>query len=492
MLFSLISCTDLEDTYKEMAGDGPIRYIGKCKDISIEPRWEKLELKWINSIDATITNIKITWKNEDIIKDTLLPKESTMCVIPNLQDGSYEVTIQSIDEYGVTSLPEIIYGRPFSMNHEIVRGFTRVVTKHFIVSDRLVMFFDSWEDNLEAASVDYTDVNGVEKSFELTREILATKYYLLPDRINTLKPVNIRRQGYIEDCEDLIDFEPYELKHGYAFATDFKYILWSKYGQSDVEADFVENIEELEIDFSITTLEDILYFPKLKKIHLAKNRFQSPLYLSKYGNASVVNEKERSLFALKLANELFGIEVERYNSHFELGEELSFLKEMGNPEIPVRDFISLNDLKYKCVIGDDVYEDSNLDRLFDDDLFTAWLPETSTTSRKFEIEFDLGTEKSLSGIQVAQRSFDPVTDPNYDNLKPTTISVMLSSDGGYWRDATYVSENKLGDTVGEVTELMFEPGKRARYVKFIIVDVQHNSNFAVSLSELKLFVPTTR
>ncbi len=36
-ILTMVSCESLEDTYKDYAGDGPIRYLGKCMDLTVQP-----------------------------------------------------------------------------------------------------------------------------------------------------------------------------------------------------------------------------------------------------------------------------------------------------------------------------------------------------------------------------------------------------------------------------------------------------------------------
>lgn len=35
-------CESLEDTYKDYAGDGPIRYLVKCDDLDVKAGWNRL------------------------------------------------------------------------------------------------------------------------------------------------------------------------------------------------------------------------------------------------------------------------------------------------------------------------------------------------------------------------------------------------------------------------------------------------------------------
>ena len=59
-----VGCEDLEDTYDEYAGDGMIRYLGKCSNVDVQPGWERLRVVWKNNLDATVKRVKITWQSE--------------------------------------------------------------------------------------------------------------------------------------------------------------------------------------------------------------------------------------------------------------------------------------------------------------------------------------------------------------------------------------------------------------------------------------------
>ena len=42
ILFIIGGCENLEETYSNYTGDGTIRYLGKCKDLSVSPGWQRL------------------------------------------------------------------------------------------------------------------------------------------------------------------------------------------------------------------------------------------------------------------------------------------------------------------------------------------------------------------------------------------------------------------------------------------------------------------
>ena len=45
ILFIIGGCENLEETYSDYTGNGTIRYLGKCKDLSVSPGWQRLILK---------------------------------------------------------------------------------------------------------------------------------------------------------------------------------------------------------------------------------------------------------------------------------------------------------------------------------------------------------------------------------------------------------------------------------------------------------------
>jgi len=106
----LTSCGDsLEDTYKDFAGDGPIRYTGKCTNISVNPGWECLRTKWTPSKDPAVKNIRITWisENSDTATAEVAPTD-TVYTIKGLTNQNYQVMVQSVAENGTPSLADKI------------------------------------------------------------------------------------------------------------------------------------------------------------------------------------------------------------------------------------------------------------------------------------------------------------------------------------------------------------------------------------------------
>ena len=181
-VLSMVSCESLEDTYKDYAGDGPIRYLGKCSELTVQPGWNRLIVSWTNSADPVIDKIKITWSKDGIVKEELLDKETDTYNIQDLEDGNYEVTVCSVDKEGNTSLKSTVYGRPYTAIHEMVQSFTQIVSSHYFIQNRLVLFFQGWEENVTDAYLTYTKADGSTGNLDLNKQLVNKLYYLWPER----------------------------------------------------------------------------------------------------------------------------------------------------------------------------------------------------------------------------------------------------------------------------------------------------------------------
>ena len=228
---SLIACNEsLEDTYSDYAGDGRIRYVGKCSGLDATPGWYRLSLKWTNSIDATIDSIRVTWPaSSDVIRDTLLNATDTTLILDNLQDGTYRIGLQAVDKRGEKSLEITTYARPYTKNHEIVKTFTQAVTKFYRVGNNLVFFTDKWNDDIVDLNLHCTDRE--EKIYGLTKERM-NEGFLTVENVDMEKPITISRVGRIMGTSDTIQFNTLTLENKRTLTSDFISAIQYRYGFS--------------------------------------------------------------------------------------------------------------------------------------------------------------------------------------------------------------------------------------------------------------------
>lgn len=499
-----ISCNEtLDETYEDWVGDGKIRYVAKCSDIIVTPGWERLFVTWKNGMDATIEHVKVKWSATGVQDSVLLQATDTSYNICNLTDGSYRIELVSIASDGAESLTSANYGRPYTESHEVVRTFTQGIVKSYILKEEntLVYWADIYDEtNVFEMKVHYMGIDGMLHEASVWKEEpegwLDMEYYEQFEKqtLHVITDVNleedssiyITRLGILENCPDTIPFEPIVVSRDRNFTSDFKSVIERRYGFSDQTEIglkefnmFIDTVSVLEFDYDITSFEDVLYCPNLKKIVLGKNRYQNV----NYPMNSVLYDEERSLDVLEQANKLKGVTIERYGNHYFFENIPAYLEEKGLPSLPANlECISL--IEYidtvVCSVPEIVGHDSHLnDFLFDNDPETCWNPLGQPDARTYEITVSLKEALNINGFKIQQ--------PNIVNSQiyfPNQILIQVSKDQVSWENATYVLENVVGQGVGEITLLpLMEPGEY-KYFRFTVTDQVYINLACIMIADL--------
>lgn len=494
----LVGCAEsLEETYDDYAGDGKIRYVGKCSDMSIMSGWRRLQVNWKNSTDAMIDKIKVSWEASDVRHDTLLASDATSCEINNLMDAIYRIDIKAVDVNGKESLAITDYARPYTYDHEAVRSFSRVISKYYYLADNLVFFVDNWNDSIVEAKVRYTSsISNKQEEFLLTKEEAEKGLFCLRN-VDCQKPITVARKGRIEGCSDLIEFADYNLSNERIYSSDFKLVVQNRYGlkneneeQKRIFDHFVDTVRVLEFDYDITSFEDLLYCSKLEKLICGKNRYLSLQNPNKVDRSVCANE-ERSLACLDLLNELKGLQVERYNEHY-FKQSRPYIIEMGNPVLPNLNYLAANEITSIENLGmtEDTEDAKELGNLLDNNPTTWWEPSVATSPRTHEILLTLQSPQIIKGIKVVQRLYRP-TSSSQKYYVSDKIVIEVSADNVTWEPLSYVRENEIGIGSGESTLIPMIKSKPIKYVKATLSDKMHGSssnlNFNMTLSGLILY-----
>lgn len=481
MIFIASGCEDLEDTYSDYAGNGLIRYVGKCVDVEVSAGWERLHVEWKNNQDPAVKHIVLSYDTENVSKDTLLDAGTTFCDLPTKENELYEVNVYAVDKNGNRSLSDAKYARPFTYEHESVRSFTTGVIKHFFVGNNLVMFFDQNSESILNVQLRYQNTNGEPVLMDALQNDFDKQYMLLRD-VDVSKPIVIERKGKVEGCKDEIDFTPYELTNEWAFSASFRGQIKARYGLVDIDDNFINNTTELEFDYDVMSFEDILYFPNLEKIVLGKNRYLfSPEIVGVYPNTSSrVSALEKSLFVLGVAQELRGLKIERYNQHY-FADNITNLTimAMGNPVIPEHDYLDKSRWTITC--SEPCYN-SKPENLLDNDPYTWWDVTQHPGLTTYELVIDMQSKQELNGMKIAQ-----VMDASATDFMPNTIEIQVSVDGEIWENFTYSLANTIGNSVAETTIFNLNEPKRARYIKLIVSDQTTDYVAGIKLGDIAFF-----
>lgn len=471
---------DMSDTYSQYAGDGPIRYTGRVTNIVVNPGWKCLRANWKLSKDPAVKNIRVTWisENSDTNSVDIAPTD-TAYTIQGLDNENYQVMVQSVAQDGTPSLADKITRRPYTYEHEAVQAFTQGFNKYFLYHNHLLLFMGNWIDGIKQFVIDYTDSKGQPKSYELTQDVFEEKYVDIPD-VDTTKPITLHRQGLIEGCPDVIDFQPVSLTRNVLMNSDFKKELRQHYGISNNDMDnFAATATSVDVDYDLYTLEDLLYFTKLKHVDLGAQRYM----LDNHTAASSVVEKERSLWTIKKLHDIGGVEFNMYAGAY-LGDDApDFVHQHDVAHMPALNFYNTTGWRITTPQSDS--GNKLLVNLLDDDASTDWRSwPAGETVRNFNLIIDMKAQKTVHGICVLQSDNSEMTDFEPANI---TVEYATADNPNKWNALNDIDEYTLGTAQGEATVIKAMKAVGARYLRATVKERTHNGVTRIALAEIKAY-----
>jgi len=494
-LLLLASCGQtLEDTYKDFAGDGEIRYVGKVTDLKANPGWQHINVSWVNGTDPIIDSVKVRWSSDELTDSVYLPAGTTTYDIQNLTIGSsYEITVTSVDKRKNNSMTSTVYTRPYNEDHEAVQAFTNVVSRYFFLHNHLLMTFVGWDDQVEKAYITYSNKsNGANAEFELTPSVIASGHIDIED-VDASKPVSLYRQGRISGCDDLIIFPAKALENERIFNSEFKEEIKRQFGYDQVIPDSWSNsVAELDLDWTISDFVDLLNLPNLKTLNLGKNRFvREDMVGDAETSQSKVTEVAISEWVLEELNKLNGLTVNRYDKHFSAISSASYINDKGHNTQPSYSLIDLKKASINVLPADDeeliwMGWNSHTDYLCDGDESTSWMPYQQTASTTYTIDIDMKSLHKVHGMRLVQSYYDEAN-AGYRAICPTKVKIYKSANGSYYPFATNLETTDLGASTGEVNYIKFAEATDIQYIRIEVTTPIYYKNYQVSIAEIGLW-----
>lgn len=518
-----VGCQDLEDTYDEFTGDGMIRYLGKCSDVEVATGWKRLRVSWKNNLDAAVKYTRITWQSEkdekpfvQLVERGLVTSETDMMdtiYLENLQDAVYTVTICNVSEDSTESIMTQTYARPYTEEHEDLRTFTRGIISFYPLGDKMAVVLDEDNESISELLLNYWGTDGQEYHWDIKQHmtdsvdmygmfnIMREYMQLLPDEgygegIDFTKPITIKRKGRLTDCIDEITFSDEVLSMSErVFSVAFSQLMTRKYGPEWESR--IETIDEVDFDYDISSIEDILYLPNLKTVNFGKNRFMAEGHADE--NLSITDDY-KGLMALQfLKDTRDGFTANRYNGQYFNEEYLAAI--MGMP-MPYKDYLEmggkidydlltdyyeyndnyefmpsitpLDTTGWKITCSDTTYngyKKNGAAWLIDGDPTTYFEPGQGLAITVFTVDIDMQSPRTLHGFKVSQPARNPSNDDELEAelayLVPT-IQIEVSTDGYVWEKATYdEGATTIGDALGEVSFIEIPEALQSRQVRYI-------------------------
>ncbi len=489
ILAVLAGCQSLEDTYSEYTEGGKNRYLGQCDNLTLTAGWQRIIVEWTNPIDPAVTGTKIAWSSTSTSGEMELKGDVTSYIITGINvNENIKVEVMGQDSEGSVSVAKSAYIKPFTEEHEEVVSFARVVSRHYFVNDRLVLLFNNWNSGITHSELRYTTPSGVSKVFELTEDIVSDDFMLLEDMVDETKPVTLHTSGKLTSLEEEVQFTPYSLSTDKTFSPEYRTLFRTVYGKDDISDADIQAMESLEMNFDMTSFENLLLLNNLKTLYLGNNRYMSNDLTeeAKETYASVLDEHSISKFALDVLKEINGLEVKRYNAHYIPSDwALPYLTEMGNPTLPSVDYHSTTDWTIQTNDEDKGVE-SRVANLINGSIVDYWRSTISGIARSHTITIDMKEAKTIKGVDITQIFFLD-SDIDEPSLMPRDLKISVSDDNAKWENFSNSESVKLGGSSNEVTRIMAATDINARYIRFIINDNVVDNAFRVSLAEIGLF-----
>ncbi len=491
LIFVLTGCESMEDTYSEY-NTPKERYVGMVSDLTIEQGWKRFRLNWTNSVDAAIVNIKVKWEDKNGVADSILLPADTETYITDtiFSNQNYKFLVSSIDSRNKESFTEEVYEDAFTEESTLVEMYEVVQKKFFLIEDQLIlMLYDTGKDIYDV-DLNYTS-EGNAKTISLETDDYENGIVLVED-VDTDEPITIQGKMLIPNCFDSITVSPYVLDPAIKnWSGSFLGTLRLQFDMLDIDEDQLDTITTLYVDYSTTTLEDILYMPNLKKVVLGKKRMNNKVnYITDENYVSTLEDVDASVFALNKMHELTGMEVEIYGNQFLLADTLDFeIRHTKNapPSVAVPD--DADQWELSIIDEPEYYENADtinnhpylLEYLIGKRYYDWQSIALKDEVKTHEILYDMKEVKSVKGFQFYQSTSSYTL-----KYLPQRVEVYISTDGDTWESAFFQATLDVGGVPGEVTIVYMNEPKNAQYIKLVVKDVERSNNNYVVIDE---FVP---
>lgn len=490
----LPACEDLEDTYSDYTGDGPVQYLTKIYDLQGEPKWLSVLLTWELKLDPGRTAILVEWTDDSTTYSQVIDKDARDFMITGLKNYEYACSVKAIEqkdgEVIGKSIGDPVYVRPFTYASEELSLFSQVVRKAYqVAGKKLFVLFEPWADNLISFQVGYFEKGNASEKFWTVEKVNnlpdGKVYAMIGENVDFTKPINVYRKGRIASIDNMeLELQPVPLyfetpMFDAAFAAEVRsrLDLIGEIKQSDIN-----DVEVLDIDYDQLSLVDVLHFPNLKELHLGRNR----LLAAGTENAvkSVLTNQEESVVALEAIASELGVKIYHYGNHYFNTVPDFFTAKNQVAELP--EFSLLNTAGWDITVNpmDAMGYNSGLANLLQES-GAYWSPQASEILRRHIIEIDMKESKRILGFKVGQAMTPPA-----DVQTPDVLDIEFETGSGAWESAAFSKSVTVGTGKGETTIIYLDKShsvKTAQKIRVTVADKFHKKGYNASYAYVDFY-----
>lgn len=163
MLNLITACGPMDETYKDYIKDGPIMYLTRLAEDSLEVRngWERIEVSFPVITDGRSTKVAVSINQTDTVRQNLANGARTAVLLNNMKEGSVVFTAWLEDDEGNKSLSREFEGRVYGTQYQNYLLNRSIVSKT-MSSGNLIVKYSMLLDSVTVASRLTWNNNGVE------------------------------------------------------------------------------------------------------------------------------------------------------------------------------------------------------------------------------------------------------------------------------------------------------------------------------------------
>lgn len=171
-LGSMIACSEMDATYRDLVKDGETIYPGKADSLQVMPGNKRIKLSWELSADPRVKIVKVYWNSKkDSVEIPVIYKgepQNMSTIIENLAEAKHNFNIITYDNLGNRSVMVEVQGEVFGPIYE------SSLANRPLLDVKLIDYKGhiTWADvpNSIGAELNYVDQSGTENKLFIPAE----------------------------------------------------------------------------------------------------------------------------------------------------------------------------------------------------------------------------------------------------------------------------------------------------------------------------------